>query len=108
MVYWFYLLAAIVLEVAGTTSMKLSDGFSKWLPTVSMAVFYIASVGLLTLSLKKIDVGVAYAIWSGIGTALIVTIGVFLFREQFTVVKGIGILLILGGVVILNLSGGGH
>jgi small multidrug resistance pump len=106
--HWIYLTLAIVSEVAGTTSMKLSAGFTKVIPSILMWVFYAVCFYFLTLSLKKVDVGVAYAIWSGIGTALIATIGVLYFREPISLLKAAGLLAIIGGVVALNISGGTH
>ena len=73
-----------------------------------MFVFYILSLISLTLALKKVDVSVAYAVWSGIGTALIALIGIFYFKEPSTAIKILSICLIITGVVGLNLSGGGH
>ncbi len=90
--------------MAGTTAMKLSEGFTKTLPSVAMTLFYILSLAMLTLTLKKIDVGVAYAIWSGVGTALIAEIGVVLFGESLTPLKIASIVLIILGVVGLQLS----
>jgi small multidrug resistance pump len=106
--HWIYLTLAIVFEVAGTTSMKLSAGFSRLVPSVLMGVFYVVCFGFLALTLKKIDVSVAYAIWSGVGTALIATIGILCFREPITLLKVFGLLAIICGVVVLNLSGGTH
>ena len=105
MQYWLYLAIAIVLEVIGTTSMKLSAGFTKTIPSVLMFVFYLASLAALALALKKIDVSVAYAVWAGLGTALIATIGIVYFHESVTLLKIISILLIIAGVVGLHLSG---
>jgi small multidrug resistance pump len=105
---WLYLTLAILLEVSGTTCMKLSQGFTKLFPSVLLFVFYTLSMGMLTLALKKIDVSVAYAVWSGMGTALIATIGVLWFKEPLTALKLISIGLIIIGVVGLNLSGGAH
>ncbi len=105
MQYWLYLATAIVLEVIGTTSMKLSAGFTKTIPSILMFVFYLASLAVLTLALKKIDVSVAYAVWAGLGTALIATIGIVYFHESATLLKTISILLIIAGVVGLHLSG---
>lgn len=105
---WLYLIFAIVLEVLGTTSMKLSEGFTKTLPSIVMFVFYLLSLILLTLALKKVDVSVAYAVWSGLGTALIALIGIFYFKEPSTTIKLISIGLIITGVIGLNLSGSGH
>ncbi len=108
MQHWFYLAGAIALEVAGTTSMKLSAGFTKVLPSVLIFVFYGASFVALTFALKKIDVSVVYAVWSGVGTALIAVIGIAYFRESATIIKLASIGLIIVGVVGLNLSGAKH
>lgn len=104
--HWLYLLTAIVLEVAGTTSMKLSQGFTRWVPSVLVAVCYLASLGALTFALKKIDISAAYAIWAGLGTALIAAIGVVWFHEPITALKLGAIGLIIAGVIGLQLSGG--
>lgn len=105
---WLYLILAILLEVSGTTCMKLSEGFTKLVPSTLLFVFYSLSFVMMTLALKRIDVSVAYAIWSGMGTALIATIGVLWFKEPITALKLISLVLIIGGVVGLNLSGGTH
>jgi small multidrug resistance pump len=105
---WLYLVLAIVLEVSGTTSMKLSQGFTKILPSMLMFLFYGLSLSALTLALKKIDVSVAYAVWSGLGTALIASVGVLWFREPLNALKIISLLLIILGVIGLNLGGGVH
>lgn len=103
---WFYLTAAIILEVAGTTCMKLSQGFTKLTPSILMFVFYVSCFALLSLSLKKIEVSVAYAIWSAAGITLISIIGAVFFSESFSALKIISTLLIIIGVVGLKLSGG--
>ena len=105
---WLYLVLAIVLEVSGTTSMKLSQGFTKIAPSVLMFLFYGLSLSALALALKKIDVSVAYAVWSGIGTALIASVGVLWFREPLNAMKIMSLVLIILGVIGLNLSGGVH
>ena len=105
MASWLYLASAIIFEVAGTTSMKLSSGFSRPLPSVLIFVFYALSFTSLTFALKKIDVSVAYAIWSGIGTVLIAIIGIYHFREPITLLKVTSIGLIILGVVGFHLSG---
>jgi small multidrug resistance pump len=106
--HWVYLTVAIILEVSGTTCMKLSEGFSRWLPSVLMLVLYTSSLGALTLALKRIDVSIAYAVWSGLGTALIAAVGILWFKEPATAVKLISLALIIVGVIGLNLSGGAH
>ena len=105
---WIYLGVAIIMEISGTTMMKLSEGFSRLIPSILMFLFYVGSLIFLTLALKKIDVGVAYAIWSGLGTAAITILGVMSFGEQINLMKVASILLIIVGVVGLNLSGGTH
>jgi small multidrug resistance pump len=105
---WLFLLLAILSEIVGTTMLRLSDGFTKLLPSVAMVIFYALSFGSLSLTLKRIDVGVAYAVWSALGTVLIATIGVLWFHEPVTALKIISLVAIIGGVVGLYLSGGVH
>lgn len=105
---WIYLAGAIVLEVAGTTAMKLSEGFSRLTPSILIVVFYAFSFALLTLVLKTVELSLAYAVWSGFGTALIATIGFLYFKELVTPLKIASILLIVIGVVGLNLGGAKH
>jgi small multidrug resistance pump len=77
----FYLAAAIALEICGTTSLKLSDGFTRIGPSAAVVVFYIASFVLLSLALRGIALSVAYAVWSGVGTAVVAAIGIVWFGE---------------------------
>jgi len=105
---WLALAVAIVLEVSGTVSMKLSDGFTKLLPSLLIFVFYGASFAVLTLALKKIDLGVAYAVWAGVGTALIAVVGILYFKEPLSALKVFSVFLIIAGVIGLNLSGAQH
>jgi small multidrug resistance pump len=100
---WTFLIIAILLEVSGTTSMKLSHGFSKLLPSILVGLFYGGAIASLTMALKSVPVSTDYAIWSGIGTALIAAIGFILFKEKATVIKLVSIFLIIAGVVGLNL-----
>ncbi|MEH7085854.1 multidrug efflux SMR transporter [Neobacillus drentensis] len=101
---WFYLILGICAEIIGTTSMKLSQGFTKLFPSIAIFVFYGLSLTLVTLSLKKIDISVAYAIWSGIGTATIAMVGLFYFKEHISLLKVCSIILIILGVVGLNIA----
>jgi len=103
---WLWLGLAIGLEVSGTMCMKLSEGFTRLWPSVMMGVFYIASFSAMMMSLKRIELGVAYAIWAGVGTALIAVLGILVFKEAATAMKLAAIILIISGVVMLNLSGG--
>ncbi|MCK5720118.1 MAG: multidrug efflux SMR transporter [Thiomargarita sp.] len=104
---WILLIIAIVLEVSGTVCMKLSDGFTKTIPIIAMLVFYGLGLSLLALTLKVIEIGTAYAVWSGLGTALIAGIGIIWFKEPATMIKFFSIALIIAGVIGLNI-GGGH
>jgi small multidrug resistance pump len=105
---WAYLVTAIVLEVCGTTCMKLSHGFTKLLPSVLLFAFYGLSFSAMTLAIKRIEVSVAYAIWSGLGTALIAAIGILWFKEVVSTLKLLSLLLIVLGIIGLNLSGPAH
>jgi small multidrug resistance pump len=105
---WVLLFFSIVFEVLGTTCMKLSDGLTKLVPSILVFVFYFICFTLLTLALKKIDLGIAYAIWAGSGTAIIALIAFFWFGEPITLLKVISIGLVVAGVVGLNLAGGAH
>lgn len=108
MQHWLLLVGAIALEIAGTTSMKLSQGFTRMVPSVLLFVFYLGSIVALTLALRRIDVSVAYAIWSGLGTAAIAVIGMLFFREDIGAVKLVSIGLIVIGVIGVNLGGVRH
>ncbi|MER6559868.1 multidrug efflux SMR transporter [Streptomyces sp. NPDC001027] len=99
------LAGAIAAEVAATTAMKYSEGFSKLWPALLTAAGYLLSFLLLAQTLKTVGIGAAYAIWAGTGTAAIALLGLVLFGEALTPVKIAGILLIVGGVVLLNLGG---
>ena len=103
---WIILTLAVVLEVAGTTSMKLADGFSRPLPSVAIFVFYGLSFTALVFALKRIELSVAYAIWSGLGTALVAVIAVVWFKEPMGALKLVSLLLIVAGVAGLHLSHG--
>ena len=103
---WLYLVAAILLEVCGTTSMKLSRSFTVPGPTVAIFVFYGASIFCLTLAVHRIEIGIAYAIWSALGTAIVATIGIVWFGESATIAKLASLVLVIAGVVGLQLSSG--
>lgn len=102
---WVLLAGAILLEVVGTTFMKLSEGFTKLWPSLGMVVGYVGAFGLLALTLKTLPVSTAYAIWAGVGTALVAMVGVVFLSEPFGWIKLVAIVLIVAGVVVLNLSG---
>lgn len=101
---WSYLFLAILTEVAGMTAMKLSHGFTVLIPSVCIFVFYSLSFAFLTFSLKKLEVGFAYAIWSGLGTLLVFVIGVYFFNESLTIIKAVSLGFIVMGVIGLKQS----
>lgn len=95
---------AIVTEVLGTVLLRLSDGMSKLAPSLGMAVSYVISIALLGQALKHLDLGFAYAIWAGAGTALIAMVGVAAWNEPITGVKLASLVAVIVGVFGLNLS----
>jgi len=102
-VAWFHLVVAILLEVSGTTSMKLSHGFTVLGPSVAVLVFYGLSIVFLTFAVNRIDISIAYAVWSALGTAIVAAIGFVYFGEVVTAWKLIFLGLIIVGVVGLHL-----
>lgn len=105
---WIYLAFAIITEVAGTVCLRLSEGFSKLWPSILIFVFYAISFSFTTLAVKKIDLSIVYAIWSGLGTALVVIVAILYFKEQVTPLKLLSLSLIVLGVIGLNLGQGFH
>nr|WP_259299946.1 multidrug efflux SMR transporter [Streptomyces aurantiacus] len=99
------LAAAIAAEVAGTTAMKYSEGFSRLWPSLLTVAGYLLAFTLLAQTLKTMSVGTAYAIWAGIGTAAVAGIGMLFLGESASLVKISGIVLVIAGVVVLNLGG---
>lgn len=105
---WLYLAAAIAFEICGTTAMKMADGYTRLIPTIAVFICYALAFSSLGLALKTIEVSVAYAIWSGVGTAAIAVIGMIWFQEQMTPSKALCIAMIITGVVGLNLTSRNH
>ena len=93
---------AILSEVIATTSLKLSNGFTKPIPSVVVVIGYGLSFYLLSLALKAMPIGVAYAIWSGVGLILTVITGMIIWRETLDWARVVGIVLILAGIVFIN------
>lgn len=102
MKYWLYLSAAIVAEVVATSALKSSDGFSKLWPSLLVLVGYGTAFFLLSLTLRAIPVGIAYAVWSGVGVVLIALVGWLFFNQKLDALAILGMLLIVSGVVVLN------
>ena len=103
----FTLFFAICSEIVATTALKYSVGFSKVTPTLLALCGYGIAFYLLALTLKNMNLGTAYAIWSGLGTAGTVVIGSVLWQEQLTFTRLLGIALIIIGVLVLNMFGEG-
>ena len=103
---WFYLAMAILSEVIGTSFLKLSAGFTKLWPSVVVVVCYALAFYLLALSLKTMKVGIAYAIWAGLGVALLAIIGRLFFHETMNGTAIFGVILIIAGVILVSLNQG--
>jgi len=104
---WLYLSLAIVFEIVGTTANKLSDGMTRKGPTAVVAVCYVACFFLFSRAVRTIELGTAYAVWSGVGMAALAVIGVAAFGDTMTPRKLVSMALIIAGVVGLNLGGTG-
>jgi small multidrug resistance pump len=101
---WIMLAIAITAEIIATSSLKISDGFTRFWPSVAVVIGYGVSFWMLAQVLKALEVGVVYAVWSGVGLAAIAVIGVVWFGETITLMKLGGLAAILVGVILLNLS----
>lgn len=101
--HYFYLAVAIVAEVIATSALKAADGFSHLIPSVIVVVGYTAAFYFLSLTLREMALGVVYAIWSGVGIALICMIGAVLYKQPLDLPGAAGISLIIAGVLVLNL-----
>lgn len=99
---YLFLLLAIVFETIATSSLKASEQFTKLIPSLITVIGYIAAFYLLSLTLRSIPVGIAYAIWSGIGIVLVTIAGIVLFKQIPDLPAIIGLLLIIAGVIVIN------
>ncbi|MBL7717596.1 MAG: multidrug efflux SMR transporter [Flavipsychrobacter sp.] len=97
------LVAAIICETVATSSLKATEGFTRLVPTIITIAGYLGSLYLLSVTLKTIPVGIAYAIWSGVGIVLVTLFGVFIYQQKPDWPAIIGIALIIAGCVVLNL-----
>ncbi|MBJ61958.1 MAG: QacE family quaternary ammonium compound efflux SMR transporter [Euryarchaeota archaeon] len=100
---WVYLFLAIVSEVIATASLKSTEGFTKPIPSIIVLVGYSAAFYFLSLTLDTISIGVAYAIWSGVGVATITVVSYFLYDQKIDLAGILGIGLIIAGVIVLRL-----
>ncbi len=105
---WLLIVAAGLLETGFAVCLKLSHGFTRVGPTIGFCVCALSSFGLLTVGLRWLEVGPAYAVWTGLGAAGTVAVGVIWLDEAISLLKFLSIGLVLAGVVGLQLSGGAH
>ena len=105
---WILLSIAIAAEILGTLSLKASDGLSKLWPSLGVLIGYALAFTLMAISLKKLDVGITYAIWSGVGIIGAVIGGVIFFDQHLSRMTIIGMAIIIVGVVVMNLGGASH
>lgn len=99
---YIFLGLAILLEVIGSSFMKASEGFTKWIPSSIVIAAYISCFYFLSLALKTIPLGVAYAVWAGLGIVLTAAVSVFIFKQKLDAAAVIGMAFIVIGVVIMN------
>jgi len=100
---YLYLLLAIFAEVAATSALKLADGFTRLLPSLVVVVGYCISFYSLSIAVRSIPLGYAYALWCGIGIICIVTVGYFYYRQPVDLAGAAGVGLIMAGVIVLNM-----
>lgn len=105
---YLFLAVAIVSELFGTSMLKASEGFSKWLPSLATVLGFGIAFYALSITLQHIPIGIAYAIWSGVGTAVTAIIGIVVWKESASMTTAAGLVLIMLGVVIINLKGAAH
>jgi len=100
---WLFLSVAIVAEVIATTALKSSEGFSRPLPSIIVVVGYLIAFYFLSLTLKTIPVGVAYAVWSGVGLMLIALVSWWLYGQKLDLATIAGMSMIMAGILVINL-----
>ncbi|WP_343074317.1 multidrug efflux SMR transporter [Chitinivorax tropicus] len=105
---WGLLALAIIAETIATSSLKASAGMTRLVPTLMVVSGYVLSFWLLSQVLKTLEVGIVYAIWCGVGMAIVAVVGVVWFGEGLGWMKLCGLLLIMAGTVLLSLAGSGH
>lgn len=101
---WIYLSIAILSEVVATSALKSAEGFTRLWPSLLVVIGYASAFYFLSLTLRSIPLGIAYAIWSGVGVALVSIVGWLIYQQSLSTGALIGITLIVAGVVVLSLS----
>ena len=105
---WLLLAIAIAAEIAGTLFLKASDGLSKLWPSIGVLVGYATAFSLMALSLKKLDVGITYAVWSGVGIVGAAIGGYYFFGQSLSKMSIVGMIIVIVGVVVVNIGGSSH
>lgn len=106
MSHWWFLAIAVIAEVVGTSFLKSAAGFTRPWPSLAVVLCYAIAFYCLSLTLRTLPVGIAYAVWAGTGIVLIALIGRVLFAQQLDTAALLGIGLILAGVVVINVFSG--
>ncbi|ETD66667.1 multidrug transporter [Pelistega indica] len=100
--HWIFLIIAILAEIIATSALQASNGFSKLLPSMTSVVGYIITFYMLSLAIKQIPLGIAYAIWSGVGIVVLALIGYFFYKQTLDLPAIVGLGMIVVGVIIIN------
>lgn len=101
---WLLVAASVIAEVAGTVALKYSDGFSRLLPSGMAAACYALAIWLMAVAMRQLDMGITYAVWAASGTAATAVVGMALFGEPVGVIKVVGLVCVVVGVVMLHLG----
>jgi len=101
---WLLLAASIAAEVAGTIALRYADGFARLTPSLVVGASYAAAIWFMSIAVRHLEVGLAYAVWAGSGTALTAVLGILWFGESMTLLRIGGVAMIVIGVVVLNLE----
>ena len=104
LVSWLLIGVSVVSEVAGTIALKHSEGFSRLLPAALAGSCYVFAVWLMSIAMKQLEMGLTYAVWAASGTAVTAVVGMAIYGEPATVFRLLGLGLVVGGVVVLNLG----
>lgn len=105
---WLMLAGAIAAEVVATSTMKLTEGFTRPLPTLAVLAGYACAFWLLAQVVQRLELGVVYAVWCGVGMAVVAVVGVVVYGEGVSLLKVAGIASIVLGTALLSLAGPGH
>lgn len=104
---WLLLGVAIAGEIAAAIALRFSDGFTKQIPTLLALAAFGTAFYTVSVAMKTLPVSIAYPVWAGAGTAGVALIGVLALREPASIQKVVGVMLVVGGIVLLNLASGG-